>query len=142
MTEGRCLCGAIRVTAEGLSDEISACFCDLCRRAGGGLQMGIEAPAEGVTVTGPLKVHRSSKLAERAWCDTCGSPVWFRYVEGPDTGYLELSPGLFDHDGGAKLKRIVYADRATGVHLKGAEIVKTAAQYEQENPFLDEGETP
>ena len=58
------------MSVEGLSDEISACFCDMCRRAGGGLQMGIEAPAETVTITGPLKTHRSSKLAERAWCDS------------------------------------------------------------------------
>jgi len=142
LTEGRCLCGEVTVRTEALSDEISACFCDMCRRAGGGLQMGIAAPEADVQVAGPVKVHRSSRLAERAWCDTCGSPVWFRYVEGPDKGYFELSPGLFDRDGGATLKRIVYADRATGVHLTGAEVVMTAAEFEQEYPFLDEGETP
>ena len=77
---GRCLCGAVQVRARGLSDRIGACFCDLCARWGGGVQMGIEVDPDGVEITGPVKVHRSSRLAERAWCDTCGSALWFRYA--------------------------------------------------------------
>lgn len=138
-TTGHCLCGAVQVTVTGLSDEISACHCELCTRWGGGIQMGIEAPADGVSVTGPVKTHRSSRLAERAWCDTCGSAVWFRYVEERDEGYLELCPGLFENAGGARLSRVVYADRAPeGFSLAGDHERVSQKQYEAENPHLNE----
>ncbi len=102
--------------------------------------MGIEAKADDVEITGPVKVHRSSRLAERAWCDTCGSHLWFRYVEGRDAGYFELSPGLFENAAGARLTRVVYADRAPeGFSLTGAHVTRVSqAQYEAENPHLNE----
>ena len=139
-TTGHCLCGAVTVRVESLSDEISACFCDLCTRWGGGLQMGIEAPANRVTIEGPLKTHRSSALAERGWCDTCGSSVLFCYVADRDTGYLELSPGLFENAGGARLTRVVYADRhPDGYWLEGAEVAQVSQKdYEAGNPHLNE----
>lgn len=136
---GHCLCGAVQVEVTGLSDKISACHCDLCTRWSGGIQFGIEAPAEEVKITGPLKTHRSSRLAERAWCDTCGSSVWFRYVEGQDTGYLELCPGLFENAGGARLTRVVYADRAPdGISLAGDHARVSQEDYEAVNPHLNE----
>lgn len=137
---GRCLCGAVTVVAGHLSDEISACFCDLCTRWGGGVQMGIDAPQDHVKVTGPVKTHRSSTLAERAWCDTCGSAVWFRYVDGHDAGYFELSPGLFENAGGAALTRIVYADRAPDGFVLARGVTRVGQQqYEAENPHLNDG---
>ena len=137
--EGRCLCGAVTVTAERLSQEMTACFCALCSRWGGGVQMGIAVPAEGLHVSGPVKTHRSSKLAERAWCDTCGSAVWFRYVAGRDTGYVELAPGLFDNAAGARLTTINYADRMPdGLVLAGGVRHVSQEQYDAENPHLNE----
>ncbi|MGR3761168.1 GFA family protein [Roseobacteraceae bacterium NS-SX3] len=141
MTEhtGHCLCGAVTVRVTGLSKEISACHCELCTRWSGGVQMGIEAPAGQLTVDGPVKSHRSSRLAERAWCDVCGSSVWFRYVEGRDAGYVELCPGLFDNAAGARLTRVVYADRAPdGFSLAGDFERVSQAQYEAGNPHLNE----
>lgn len=137
--KGHCLCGAVEVAVEELSDEISACHCALCTRWSGSVQMGIEAPAATTRISGPVKVHRSSRLAERGWCDVCGSAVFFRYVQGRDTGYLELAPGLFDNFAGARLTRVVYCDRAPeGFSLAGDHERVTRAQYEAENPHLNE----
>ena len=134
---GHCLCGAVRVTARGLSDEISACHCEMCTRWSGGIQMGIEVPADGLVVEGPVKVHRSSEIAERAWCDVCGSALWFRYVAGRDAGYVEVVPGLFEDAGGARLTRVVYADRApAGYALAGDHRRVGQAEYERDNPFV------
>ncbi|NDV02905.1 GFA family protein [Pseudoroseicyclus tamaricis] len=139
MTTGRCLCGAVVVEAGTLASEITGCFCALCARAGGGIQMSIEADPAALHVTGPVKTHRSSRLAERAWCDSCGSPVWFRYVEGPDKGYLELSPGLFDGAAGATLTQIVYADRAPrGFSLAGLK-TQSQAEYDASHENLNTG---
>ena len=140
LTQGHCLCGAVRVTVDALSGEISACYCDLCTRFGGGLQMGIEARPDSVRVDGPVKTHRSSALAERAWCDVCGSPIWFRYVAGRDQGYLELSPGLFENAGGACLTRVVYADRhPDGYWIEGRNVTHVSQnEYEAGHPHLNE----
>lgn len=135
--EGRCLCGAVTVSAE-LSDEISACFCTMCARWSGSAMMGIEAPADTVTVRGPVKTYRSSSFAERAWCGTCGSALWLR----DDGKAYELVPGLFENAGGARLTRIVYADCAPdGWDFAGTPRRVSRASYEKSNPFVPEGET-
>ncbi len=139
--EGHCLCGAVTVQVRGLSDEISACHCDLCTRWSGGVQMGIEAPVDQVQWSGPVKVHRSSRLAERAWCDTCGSSLWLRGIEGPGVGYLELCPGLFENAAGARLTRVVYADRhPDGFWLEGHAVTRVPQrEYEAQFDHLTEG---
>ena len=130
MTEGRCLCGAVRVTVGSLSGTISACHCDMCRRWSGGVMMGVDAEAAGLTVTGPVKVFASSPFAERAWCDTCGSALWFRDTD-PDKGVYELMPGLFDDAGGATLTREVYADRCPSGYAFAGDLTRvTEADYE------------
>ena len=135
---GHCLCGEVQVVVSGLSDEMSACHCEMCTRWSGGIQFGIEAPADGVKVTGPVKTYRSSWFAERAWCDNCGSALWFRNVDGPETGDYEFASGLFDNAGGARLTRVVYADRAPdGFSLAGDHERVSREQYEAVHPHLD-----
>ena len=105
--------------------------------------MGIEIDPAHVRVTGPVKTHQSSPLAERAWCDTCGSALWFRYTEGRDAGYFELAPGLFDNAGDAALMREVYVDRCpTGYALAGTHARVTRAEYEAQNPYLPQEAEP
>ena len=136
---GHCLCGAVQIAVTGLSDEISACHCSMCTRWSGSVKMGIEAPEAGVTVSGPVKTYRSSWFSERAWCDTCGSALWLRNVDGPDTGVYEFLPGLFENAGGARLTRVVYADCAPdGFSLAGDHDRISRTQYEAENPHLNE----
>lgn len=103
--------------------------------------MGIEAAGADVSITGPVKTYRSSYLAERAWCDTCGSALWLRDVEGPNAGLYELVPGLFDNAAGARLVREVYADCApTGYALAGDHRRVSKTEYETTHPFVHEGE--
>ena len=137
MTEGRCLCGAVRVRAE-LSSEISACHCGMCRRWSGGVQMGIEAPAIGVRVSGPVATYRSSAFAERAWCGTCGSALWLRNVEGEGSDLYEFVPGLFEDAGGARLTREVFADRCpSGYALAGDHARIGEAEYASGNRVVE-----
>lgn len=136
-TKGQCLCGAVTVEVVGPLGDISACHCDLCTRWSGSVQMGIEVSHENVSIKGPIKTHQSSEIAKRAWCDVCGSAVFFSYTQGRDTGYLDLAPGLFKNFGGAKLARVVYADCCPdGLTLGGDHIRVTKAEYEAENPSV------
>ena len=128
---GQCLCGAVQVTAKRLASEMSACHCSNCTTWSGSVQMFIEADDAGVTVTGPVKTYRATPFSERAWCDTCGTALWLRNVEGDDTGFYEFSPGLFDNAGGARLVRVVYSDCAPGgIALAGDLTRVTKADYE------------
>ena len=137
--EGHCLCGAVRVRARSMSSDMSACHCEMCTRWSGSVQMGIAAPEGDVEIEGPVKTYRSSSFAERAWCDTCGSALWLRNVEGRDTGYYEFCPGLFENAGGAQLTRVVYADCAAGGIALAGELQRVSkADYEERFDFVED----
>lgn len=126
--QGRCLCGAVTVTVTHPTGEFSGCHCDNCRRWSGSLFLGMEFAATDVTLNGPIKVHQSTPFSERAWCDTCGSHVFLR-DNGSDR--IELMPGLFDNFSGARLTRIVYADRCPDGLIIGGDVERTTkADYE------------
>lgn len=135
---GHCLCGAVTITAVPSAGTVSACHCAMCLAWAGGVFMGFDAPAAGVTVEGPVTVYDSSSFAERAFCSRCGSHLWFR-----DHGaHYELPPGLFAGAADFPLVREVYADRAMACcRLAGDHPRVSAAAYEAENPSV-QGDEP
>ena len=97
---------------------------------------GFVAPADAVRVTGQVATYRSSPFAERAFCATCGTHLWFR----DDGGDYELVPGLFEEAAGFPLSREVYADRAfAAVPLAGDHARVSRADYESSHPFVEDG---
>ena len=101
--------------------------------------MGLEVPRERVTYAGPIKTYASSSFANRAWCENCGTSLWFADTEGNNAHLLELAPGLFDGFGGAKLVRVVYADQAPeGVALAGDLDRVSKADYEARNRHVED----
>lgn len=70
-----------------------------------------------IKVNGPAKTFRSSDWAERGFCKTCGSTLWYGTVHD---GALNLSAGLFDNAAGAEMKIEFFADAApNGYALAG-----------------------
>lgn len=131
---GRCLCGAVTITAIPSEAGVSACHCRMCQRWSGTAFAGFEADPADVTVTGPVTTYASSTFAERAFCPTCGTHLWFR-----DHGAAyELPPGLFDGARDLPLIREVYADRAMACcRLAGDHPRVSAAAYEACHPFVE-----
>jgi hypothetical protein len=141
---GRCLCGAVTITVTGDHDpRVGACHCRMCQRWSGGLFLCFDAPAASVTVEGPVARFRSSPFAERAFCATCGSHLWFNDVEeGGEPVQYELMPGLFDAAHDWPLRSEIYIDRAMeSARLAGDHPRKTRAEYESDNPHI-EGDAP
>ena len=131
---GHCLCGAVTITVRSHADAVSACHCSMCRRWSGSAFWGFEAHADAVDIAGPVRTYRSSSFAERAWCDACGSHIWFRDI-GAD---YELPPGLFQGARNMPLVREVYADQAlASVPLAGDHVRVTRTGYEKTHKFVE-----
>lgn len=103
--KGSCLCGAVTITAPDMN-EIAACHCGMCRRWGGGPFMTLHAGPD-VKVEGDAKTWRSSDWAERAFCGTCGTHLYYHLL--PTNDYI-LSAGLFDESSSFLFKRQIFVD--------------------------------
>jgi len=77
---GGCLCGAVRYRVEAVAEPATVCHCRMCQKAGGGPFMAYApvALADFALTTGALNIFRSSEIAERGSCGTCGSPLTYR----------------------------------------------------------------
>lgn len=136
--EGRCLCGTIRLVVDGAHGAtVGACHCRMCRRWSGGVFMVFTAEADAVTVEGPVERYASSGFAERAFCSTCGSHLWFRETGGPSEKY-EMIAGLFPEARGFPLTSEIYVDQAPAwARFEGDHRRRSAAEYEAENLFVE-----
>lgn len=114
---GRCLCGAVTVSVVPSSKGLTACSCDMCRQHTSSVFIAVQANPETVTVEGPAKSFRSSEWAERGFCETCGSTLWYGTVHD---GARYLAAGLFENAGGQKVGLEFFADQTPdGYRLAG-----------------------
>jgi len=105
---GRCLCGAVTISLIGYHKDVGVCHCSMCRRWGGGPNMGIDAGKD-IEIEGREHVttYRSSDWAERAFCKTCGSNLYYRVV---DADHYFLCAGILDDPAGLTLTTQVFID--------------------------------
>ena len=75
-----CLCGAVRVTMRGPLPDVAACHCGQCRRWSGHVWAAVPVPDDRLTIQGAdcVRWFRSSDKAERGFCTTCGSSMFWR----------------------------------------------------------------
>ncbi len=115
--QGRCLCGAVTVTAQVDNPIVRACHCDMCRRHTSGMFMSLATVPDSETVSGPTQSYRSSEWAERGFCGTCGSTLWYKTVHD---GARNLAAGLFENAADAPLKLEFFVDKCPqGYSLAG-----------------------
>lgn len=116
---GGCLCGAVRYTLAEPPTSYGACHCSMCRKFSGGIELGMEVPADGVTFHGAraIQTYRSSEWAERGFCGVCGSSLFWRFVgDGPLKGLMSLSAGSLDSLEGLSFDTEVYIDSKPSGH--------------------------
>ncbi|HEY1259631.1 MAG TPA: GFA family protein [Stellaceae bacterium] len=92
---GGCQCGAVRFRAAMPPSDVSYCHCRMCQRAVGNLFATLAMFARGQVewTKGAPAVFESSSAAERGFCRSCGTPLFFRYKASPN---IELTVGSFD----------------------------------------------
>jgi len=106
---GGCLCGAVRFEIDPFDTNFGACHCKMCQRWAGSALLALTVPANTLTVIGAdnVKTYTSSDWADRNFCGTCGSGLWYRVKEN-DVHHLPI--GLLDDTSGLALKTEIFHD--------------------------------
>ena len=112
--QGGCMCGAVRFEIETKPVEAGACHCGMCRKFSGGVYVAVRVPAGQFRLIREdgLAIHDSSAWAERAFCRTCGSSLFYRVTApGPMQGDAHVGLGSLDEADGIPLTGEIYIDR-------------------------------
>lgn len=96
---GACLCGVVRFKTKGPLREVVFCHCSQCRRQTGLYYAATNVTLDRIEVSGEQAVswYRASPEAERGFCRTCGSALFWRR-NGAD--YVSVMAGAFDQPSG------------------------------------------
>lgn len=105
---GGCLCGAVRYTATVRARHIDACHCGMCRKWTAGPMFALDC-GDSVKVGNPeaLGVYRSSDWAERCFCKTCGTSMFYRLVDKP---FYAVSAETVDNTDGFSFTTQIFVD--------------------------------
>jgi hypothetical protein len=104
---GKCLCGAVRYTAQLENRNVSACHCGMCRQWSAGPMLGIFSSTIQIEDDSSLGTYQSSEWAERSFCKKCGTPLYYHLL-GKD--FFEISAETLDDKSGLVLDSEIFVD--------------------------------
>ena len=125
--EGACLCGAVTLRIAPESRHLDACHCTMCRKWGGGPFLSFSAGTD-PEIEGAEQVirHPSSEWAERGFCGTCGTHLFYFYKP---QGTYACPAGLFPDTAGFALTGEIFVDEQPDYyHFAEDTLRKTGAQ--------------
>ena len=106
--EGACLCGAVRLSVTPKNHHVGACHCSMCRTWGGGPLMCVECEADAnFSGAGDVSVFSSSDWAERGFCATCGTHLYYRLKLD---GHYAIPIGLLEDGESWKFTEQIFVD--------------------------------
>ena len=130
---GSCLCGTVSYELDARPERAGACHCGMCRKFSGGVYLAFEVPAGGVTFRGEemIGTYTSSEWAERCFCKTCGSSLFYRLtMEGPMQGTHHFALGTLDDANGIAFEGEIFIDRKPDVYdFAGDHMRMTEAEF-------------
>lgn len=124
---GKCLCGAVTFSAEGVEAHLHACHCSMCRAWAGGPLLATSVSH--VTFRGAEHIVRydSSEWGARGFCGRCGSNLFYHLK--PADQYM-MSMGAFDDQAGFELAGEIYVDvKPPGYVFAGDHQRQTGAEF-------------
>ena len=116
---GSCLCGAVRYEAAGPLRPVIGCHCTQCRKQTGHYMAATAAELSNFKITKDegLRWYRSSERAERAFCQICGSTLFW---QGTGRDYVAIAAGTLDGATGlAVVGHIFCADKGDYYDIGG-----------------------
>ncbi|MFP1816656.1 GFA family protein [Lonsdalea quercina] len=107
--EGHCLCGAVTLSTECDTHDVSVCHCSMCQTWSGGPLMSIDCKDD-LVIDGKdfVAYFRSSAWAERAFCRQCDSHLFYKQLT-PVTYFVPV--GLFGSDENTRMVSQIYIDK-------------------------------
>ncbi|MDP5362879.1 MAG: GFA family protein [Paracoccaceae bacterium] len=105
MYKGSCLCGAVAFSADAAAKDPAACHCTQCRKQSGHYWAAMQVPDDALTVTGEVRWYEASPVAKRGFCPVCGSFLFWKGYDDPDTG---IALGALDGPTGLRLERHIF----------------------------------
>ena len=141
---GGCLCGAARFRLHEPPKAFGVCHCGMCRKFSGGIELGLEVPPGGITWESAetVRTYASSEWAERGFCGTCGSSLFWRLTApGPMQGMLSLAAGALDSLEGLEFESEIYIDQKPSAYAFSGER-KQMTEAEVVALFMGDGAAP
>jgi hypothetical protein len=131
VTEGSCLCGAVRFAVEAFGSGVFKCHCSKCRKAFGGASSAAALAndnnftwlrgGEGV------REFRCESGFTRRFCPACGS-ILPQYIA--DRGMYWVPVGLLDSDPGLRLRHHIHLDSKAPWELLDGEARRHAGGFD------------
>lgn len=113
--KGKCSCGAVTFEARPATTTFGACHCETCRAWTGSAFLGITLAPDEITWTNgadQIRTWTSSSWAERGWCGTCGSNLFYRVtVDGPHQGQTHMAIGALENPDAFTFSHEIFIDR-------------------------------
>ncbi len=93
---GGCQCGAVRYALYAEPEQVHLCHCRMCQRAVGNSYAALAPVRHGdfAWTKGKAAEFNSSAKAARGFCADCGTPLYFRYLEGE---WIDVTIGSLDN---------------------------------------------
>jgi hypothetical protein len=106
---GSCLCKAVSFKVAELDTSLHACHCGMCAKYGGGPSLSFSCGKE-IEFKGKehIKEFRSSDWASRGFCSSCGTHLYYKFVESKE--YL-MCPGIFDEEIAFVFEEQIFIDK-------------------------------
>jgi len=105
---GKCLCGAVKFTAEVPKRGHGVCHCTMGRRWSGGPFFGVRVQRVSFDDQTSLGRYASSDWAERGFCKACGTSLFY-YLR--PMGMYSMSTGAFDDSASFRVTSEIFVDR-------------------------------
>jgi hypothetical protein len=114
VASGRCECGGVRYEIHGADPlrNVIACHCGQCRRTSGHFVAATSVRNDALVLVEAetLRWYRSSKAAERGFCNRCGGNLFWRETSGTATSIMA---GTLDTPTGLRMERHIFvADKS------------------------------
>lgn len=105
---GKCLCGAVRYTADIAEPKVEACHCTMCRSWTSSAYLCVAHDGE-VRFDGAdnIGIYRASTWGERAFCKACGSALYWR-LQGAD--HYAFSAGTIEDQSTLHFTKQIFID--------------------------------
>ncbi|WP_438959400.1 GFA family protein [Nereida sp.] len=84
---GSCLCGGCSFEVTEPVTRMAACHCTQCRKQSGHYWAAGQVSDTGISITGAVSWFASSQTAQRGFCPTCGSVLFWKLAGEPSVSF-------------------------------------------------------